>query len=436
MDLKITVHDISTVEKKIDVTVPADSVTSKLDEFYKTLRSTVRIKGFRPGKAPRSILERFYGKQAENEVLTKLVDDTLQETFQEKEIHPVSQPIIDNDKLKAGEDFMYTVRVEVAPQIPLDEPYRGLEVQQEKVAVTDDDVDNYLKQLRDYHSQLKALDPPRPICSGDFIVIDYAGSLEGVPLKGGEVKDKLLEVQPDSFLPGFTSQLIGLRQGDEREITVTLPDDYAEKELAGKALVFRVAIKDIKEKITPPLDDHFARDMGEFETLSDLRAHLRKEIEAREEQRVLSLLHDAIVQKIVENNPFDAPPSLVEKQTDFLIFQARSRLREQGITLDSSAMVDRELKQAYRPVAELQVKRTFLLKAIAAKEGVTVSPAEIKEYLDKLASASGHDLKNLTEGPEREEARERVKEKVLEDKTLAFLEKESKIETIERKPTP
>ena len=433
MNPKVSIKDISNVEKQIEVTIAADTVAEELDNCYRTLRSSVKIKGFRPGKTPRSVLERFYGKQAETEVLNKLINDSFQEIIKEHNINPVSQPIIDNDKLKSGQDFTYRARVEVAPEISLHEDYLDLEAEQEKVNVTDEVVDNYLNELRNFHSQLKNPEADRPIGSGDFVLLDFAGSIEGIPLQGGEGKDKLIEIKPEGFLPGFTDQLTGLTPGTKKEITITVPDDYTEKELSGKTINFQVNIKEIKEKIIPPLDDNFARDMGEFETLADLKKQLKKDIILREERRVRSLFYDNIIQKIIENTPFEVPPSLVEKQTEYLIQQSRSRMNEQGMKIDSSTVVNRELKETHRPIAESQVKRSFLLQAIAAKEEITVSPAEIKKELDNLAASSGGQLKNLTEGPRQEELQQHIKEKVLEDKTLAFLAEKTKIKVVDNK---
>lgn len=432
MESTVVVKDISAVEKQIEVTVPAETVASEMESFYGDLRKTAKIKGFRPGKVPRSILNQYYGKQVQNQVISKIISETYEHFIKEKELHPVSQPIIDNDKIEGGKDFTYTARVEVQPEIPLQDDYRGLEVEQETFVVTDDDVKRYLEELRNFHAQLRTIDPDRPIQHGDFVLLDLKGSIEGAPLKSGEMNDKLIEIKPDSFLPGFTSQLVGLRKGTNREIEVAVPDDYPEKEIAGKTILFAVAIKDIKEKITPPLDDNFARDMGEFETLTDLTDHVRKELIAREEQRVRTALYNSMVEKILQRIPFEVPSSLVERQTEYLINDARSRLRRQGVTIDSSTMINRELKESYRPIAEFQVRRSFLLEAIAKKENIDVTPAEIKEQIRQLASL-GQNVSALLQSAEGEEARSQLRSKILEDKTLAFLAEQAHITHVEPK---
>lgn len=434
MDLQITVNDLSTVEKQIQVTIPANMIDQEMDKYYGNLRKSVKIKGFRPGKVPRSLLERFYGKQANTEVLTNLINETFKDAIKEKNLHPVSQPIVNNDKFEKGKDFTYTARVEVPPSIELKGDYLGLEMEQETIQVREDDVDKHLEEMRDFHAQLKAVEPDRPIRAGDFVVLDFSTYIEGIPLKGGIVKDKLIEIKPEAFLPGFTNQLIGLRREATREITITLPEDYKEKELAGKNITFHVTIKEIKEKIIPSLDDNFARDMGEFETLSELREQVRKEITAREEQRVRSILYTNLVQKIVENNPFEVPHSLIEKQTAYLISEARSRLIKQGIQIDSSTTaVNRELSEAYRPIAELQVKRSFILEEIAKKEGIAVPPSEIKEYLDKVAAATGQNVHAIPDLEEREEAKKHIASRLLEEKTLAFLTERANITVVAKK---
>jgi len=420
-NLSITVKDINPVEREIQVIVPADTVTREVDKCYLTLRKSVKIKGFRPGKVPRSVLERFYKKQVENEVVQKLVNETFQNALKEKDIRALSQPVIDNQKLEAGKDFTYTARVDVPPKIDLPDSYIGLEVEEEKLDITENDVDRYLEEMRNFHAQLNTVDSDRSIRSGDYVLIDYTGTIEGVPLKEGEVKDKLIEIKPDSFLPGFTSQMLGLRKGANRAITVTLPEDYEQKEIAGRTLAFQVAIKEIKEKIVPPLDDSFARDVGEFETLAELREQVKKELTIREQQRIENALHAAIIKRILDDTPFDAPPSLVNKQTEFLILQARAQMQRQGLRLDSSTMINRELRDVYRPMAEFQVKRSFVLEEIAQREGIKVEESEIQERLKLLAVARSQNPSGAPGGSDSEEAREQVKTKVLEDKTLDFL---------------
>ena len=433
IDLTITVKDVNKVEKQIQITIPADVISNALNKYYLNLRKSVKIKGFRPGKVPRSILERFYKKQVENEVVNNLINETYQQAIKEKSIRPVSQPIIDNYKLEIGTDFTYTARVEIQPEIDLKENYLGLEVEQETANVTDDDVNKYLDEMRNFHAQLKAVKEDRPIRSGDFVLIDFTGNIEGVPFKDGEVKDKLIEIKPDAFLPGFTNQLIGLRQGVNREIMVTIPEDYEQKEIAGRALTFQVSIKEIKEKIIPPLDDNFARDVGEFETLSELRENAKKEITAREKQRIANSLHNTLIQKILQNNPFEVPSSLIDKQTEYLILQARSQMKIQGVRIDSSTMIDRELKEAYRPVAEFQVKRAFLVEEIARREGIEVEESEIKQHMKILAANTGQNLNALTDNNIKEDAKKHVKSKILEGKVLAFLTEKANIKLVEKK---
>ena len=430
MELKTEVKEVSSVVKQIEVTIPAENITNELDKYYVDLKKAVKIKGFRPGKAPRAVLERLYKKQVENEVIGKLINETYETALKGKSINPVSPPIIDSPKFEPKKDLTYTARVEISPQIDLKESYFDLELEQEKLEITEDNVNKYLEDIRNYNAQLKAVEKERSVQSGDFVVIDFSGDIDGAPLKGGKVQDQLMEIKPDNFLPGFTNQLIGLKPGTDRELTISLPEDYKQKELAGKTLNFQVRIKEIKEKIIPTLDDNFARDAGEFETLADLKEHLRKEITRREEEQIKIGLYNNLLQKILENNPFEVPPSLVEKQTEYLISQARAQMSRQGLKVDSSTMINRELKESYRPVAEFQVKRSFLLADIAAREGITAEPSDIKTYIEKLGGPGGESF-NLQQGGE--EAKEQIKAKVLEEKSLAFLAEKAKITLVDRK---
>lgn len=432
MDLSITVNDLSTVERQIQVTVPAAAVSQELEEYYQSLGKSVRLKGFRPGKVPRAVLERFYRKQVESEVTGKLINDTYQKALGERSINPVSQPIIDSPKLEVGKDFSFTARVEVAPIIDLQGGYLGIEVEQEKLSVTEQDVERYLEEIRHFHAQLETVKTERPIGAGDFIMIDFNGHVDGVPLQEGEVKDRLLEVKPDSFLPGFTNQLIGLRQGDSREIVLTVPDDFEQKEIAGKTITFQVTIKEIREKVIPSLDDQFARDVGEFESLAELKEKIKEEITNRETRRIEHALRQDLIQEILKRNPFEVPPGLVAQQTEYLIFQARQQMQRQGLPIDSSSMINRELRESYRPMAEYHVKRSFLLAEIAKREGIELAVEEMKEQLAKLAAEMGRNVGALAEGDEEDQGKERIKARLLEEKALAFLTEKAHIKVVEK----
>lgn len=433
MEPTVTVKDISAVEKQLEVTVPAATVADELDSLYKDLSKSVSIKGFRKGKVPRNVLNQYYGKEIESQVVNKLVNDTYEQFIKEKELQPVSQPIFDNQHFQPGEDFSYTARVEVQPEVTLEGGFEGLEVEKQVVTITDEHVEKHLEELRNYHAQLKAVESDRPVQNDDFVVVDYSGTVDGAPLGEGEVQDQTMEVKPDGFLPGFTDQLVGLSKGAQHTITVTLPDDYQDTENAGKTAVFDVTLKEIKEKIVPALDDNFARDMGEFETIDKLKDHLKKELTAREEQRATAALHGTLIEKILEKNSFEVPASLVEKQAEYLINEARGRMRQQGLAMDSSTMLDRELSESYRPVAEFQVKRAFLLEAVAKQENIDVAPAEIKEEINQLSASTGQNLGNFLQGPQGTEIQNQIRKKVLEEKTLSFLEGKATI--VEKEPT-
>ena len=238
MEPTVTIKDISTVEKQLEVIVPANTVTTEIDSLYGDLGKSAKIKGFRPGKVPRAILNQYYGKEIESQVVNKLVNDTYERFIKEKDLQPVSPPIIDNEKLQPGKDFTYTARIEVQPKVSLEGGFEGIEVEKEVVALTDEDLARHLDELRNYHAHLNTVEPDRPVQIKDFVVVDFSGTVDGTPLKGGAVQDRTIEVKPDGFLPGFTDQLVGLTKGAQRVITITLPEDYQEKEIAGKTITF------------------------------------------------------------------------------------------------------------------------------------------------------------------------------------------------------
>jgi len=276
--MKVQIEKISPFERKIFFEIPSHVVSQEMESTYRALNRNVKLKGFRPGKVPRSILERYYKSQVEEEVVSKLIKDSYGKAVEEHHLFPVVAPTVLDRTFGAGEDFKYTVTVEVKPEMAV-EGYLGLEVEKETVSVSEEEVQARLKGLQDTHAQLKPLETERPIQEKDFVVLDFEGTLSGRPLEGWKVQDHLVEVGSKTLVGDLDMQLIGLSRNVEKDVSITLPEAYSKKELAGKAIDIHLRVKEVKEKILPRLDDEFAKDVGNFNTLADLQARLRQTLE-------------------------------------------------------------------------------------------------------------------------------------------------------------
>lgn len=418
MDIKV--EQLGPIKKKIDVVIPSEKVAEEVGLIYQKLKKTVKIRGFRPGKVPRDILKRYYSEQVEGEVISKLIQTTYPEALKKVQIVPVSQPVVENGVLEEGKEFFYSASFEVKPEIKL-KGHLNLKVEREKLVVTQEDIENRLAMLRESHASLKEVEEDRSIRMGDYILVDIRGNFQGKPFKGGEIKDHLLEVGPDTYLPGLSRKLIGLSKNSSEEIVLKIPEDYYRKDLAGKEINLKVEIKGLKEKILPGLDDNFARDLGDYQGLEDLKKKLETSVEEEEKQRIESLVKNRIVDQLIENNPFEVPSSMVERQIEFMIADAQRVLLSQGSSLEKLGIPADTMKESYRGEAERHVKCSLLVEVIAKSEGITVGDEEVEEKLKDVARSNNQDVEKVKDFYRRQGLWEGLKIKLLEDKTLAFL---------------
>src|SRR5512139_1312123 len=330
--MKTSVEEISSIKKKVLIEIPEDQVNKEVESFYKDLGKKAKIKGFRPGKVPRNILERYFKDYVKAEVVQKLIQDTYPQALSEIDLQPVSPPVIDPGEFEGGKSFQYSAVIEVKPDLKL-EGYTGLKIEGKKEEVKDEEVEARLKSLQNLHANLKTISEARPIQAGDFVIVDYEASIGGKPLEGGKAIDFTLEVGSGQFIPALEEKLIGLKPEEEKEIEVSFHQDYGYQKWAGKTISFHVKIKEIKEKILPPLDDEFAKDLGDYSSFEELKAKLKGEIEKEKELALERQLKDQLIDQLLEANPFEVPESLVEEQAKALVSDTKLKLAAQGVVL-------------------------------------------------------------------------------------------------------
>ncbi|MDP2971331.1 MAG: trigger factor, partial [Deltaproteobacteria bacterium] len=328
--MNIIVEEISSIKKKVNVEIPDDQVTKEVESFYQQVGKQAKIKGFRPGKIPRGILERHFKDYVKSEVIQKLIQETYPAALSEKDLHPVSPPVIDPGELESGKPFQYSATVEVKPEIKI-EGYIGLNIEGKKESPKEEEVEERLKGLQNLHAQLRTVPEPRPIQSGDHVIIDYEARMDNKPLEEGKAVDFTVEVGSGRFIPALEEKLVGLNLEEEKEIEVPFPEDYGYKKWAGKTVSFLVKVKEIKEKVFPPLDDEFAKDLGDYASLEDLKAKLKEEIEKEKELILDRQLKDQLIEQLIQANSFEIPESMVVEQAKALVSDTKLRLASQGI---------------------------------------------------------------------------------------------------------
>ena len=430
--MQITVEDLSTVKKKISVKVPADRVDAEITKSYNEIKKHAAIKGFRKGKVPQAHLEKHFRDKMQDDVLKSLVNDTYFKALTDQNIFPVSYPVIESDDLKKGESFTYTATVEVFPEIEVKD-YAGIELKKELLQVSDQEIERRLEEMREGLAQLQPLEEDRSIQTGDFVTLDFQGFVNGEAIEQGTAEGFVLEIGSGKFIPGFEDQLVGMKNGEEGEIKVSFPENYGSSELSGKEATFAVNIKEIKVKKVPPLDDDLAKELGEFETLAEVRAKIAELYEMQERQRVDSEFRELLIRTLIEKNGFEVPEALVDKQVQLMLDNAKRRLAAQNMSLEMMGLDEDRYKMQFRGIAENQVKGTLLLEALAKQENIQAEESDLDAEMETIATQNNQNVDTIRKYfKSNEQARENLASQVRENKAIEFVIQKTKVVEVPR----
>ena len=422
----IRIEEISPVKKKISFEIPWEEVKKELDAAYRTVGKKARVKGFRPGKTPRHILETYYRQDAEGEAVSNLVQRSFEEAIEANSLLPVARPQIEQNGIEAEKSFTFSATVELEPVVD-PQGYTGLELQKEEASVTDQDVDARLEELRNMYSSLKDVEGDRPVQIGDFLLIDFEGKL------GGEARKELtetgfrIEVGSKRLVPGFEEALIGLGKGESKEFAVRFPDDYHVKDFAGQDITFNVTVQDAKIKVLPELDENFVKNFNKYDNLEALKTDLRKSLEEEKGAAVKAKLQKAILDNLLEKNPFEVPEAYVERQIFNMMIEYQRRMVMNGMDADSAANVAANLHDQFRNEATRMVRIAILLQRIAEKESLAVSDKDIDDRIRETATRYGRDFETMKDSYEKDNLIDRLRDQLLEEITLAFIESRANI---------
>ena len=415
---------ISSNKVKLTFVVPAEDFDKALNQAYLKDRSKINVPGFRKGKAPRAVIERMYGEGVfYDDALDAIFPALYAEAIKEHNIDVVDRPQVDVQEIGAGKELKFTAEVFVRPDVTLGE-YKNLTVEVEpKEVVTEDEIQARISQ--DQQKGARTIDvTDRGVDYTDTVNLDYAGSVDGVPFEGGTAQGQTLKIGSGAFIPGFEEQMVGMNIGEEKDLNVTFPTEYHAKELAGKEAVFHVKVNGITETQLPALDDDFAKDISEFDTLDAYKADVRAKLEAQAAERDNNVFTNAVIGKVMENATVEIPEAMIERQIDSMIRNFEARLAQQGLKLADfmkyTGQDEKSFRGQYRDQAEKSVRANLVLEAIENVENFEVSDEEIDAEIEKFAKQIGQSVeelkKNLTEGD-----REYFKADVIRDKAVKFL---------------
>jgi len=425
-DVSIRVETIerTPILHTIEVEVDTSRVRKAFDRAYRDLARQVRVKGFRPGKAPRAVLEKLHGASVAEQLEHTLVSETLADAIELAGTPPVSEPAISAGKPTPDASFKYTASLEVSPEIELPD-LSGLPAVRPEVSVEDAQVDERLEELRTAHAPLVEEAEGTLIARGHVATIDFVGRIDGEPFEGATGQGVQLEIGGGRFMPGFEDQLIGAQAGDDREVSVTFPDPYGNPELAGKDAVFAVHVVDVRKRQAPDLDDEFAKDIGEFDSLDALRARIRADLESGQERESKETFRTTLMDALLERMDFAVPPGMVDRQLQSQLASAQRRLEAQLDDDAIRAQLDR-WREEWRPRAERDVREMLALQAIADEHGIEVADDEVDARIAELLGPDPQ-APRMRELHEDQQLRGMLRLQLRDEKVLDFLAPEVKI---------
>ena len=421
--MSTTVEKISSNKVKLSFDIDAAKFDEAMGKAYIKVRGQVAIPGFRKGHAPRKMIENMYGEGVfYDEAFELIFDEVYGPAIDENKLEVVDRPQVDIQQIGTGKNLQFTCEVFVKPDVTLGE-YKGVEVKKEHTLVTEDDVNAEIEKERNKQAAEVSVDD-RAVAEGDTVNLDYSGSVDGVKFAGGTAEGQTLKIGSHTFIPGFEEQMVGMNIGEEKDLNVTFPTEYHAPDLAGKEAVFHVKVNSITETQLPALDDDFAKDISEFDTLDAYKADVRAKLEAQAAERDNNAFTNAVIEKVMANATVEIPDAMVERQIDSMVRNFEARLAQQGLKLADfmkyTGQDEKSFRNQYRDQAEKSVRANLVLEAVENVEKFEAAEEEIDAEIEKFAKQIGQNVedlkKNLTEGD-----REYFKADVIRDKAVKFI---------------
>jgi len=432
--MKVEVQELSSCARRLEIEVTPESVKKELDQAYRELAKKVSIRGFRKGKVPRPVLERYHRSSVEDEVMQKLIPTSFEQAVKDRGLRAVGQPKLDDISLDEGKALRFTATVEVLPEIAL-QTYGGWELTKEVQAVTDADIERELQELQNRHVSLVSIEEDRPVQEGDYVLISFEGFRDGQPVPGSKTENYALVVGSKAVVESIERGLVGMRKGEARQIPVQFPPTYQNRALAGQEVIFHVTINEIKERVLPTLGDEFAKEAGGVETLDELKDKLRKDLEAGAEREARRALHEAVVSRLIEANPFELPPGMVEAETEALTADLQRQLRPPQDDTAAPQMTE-DMRQHLRDQAVSRIKRELLIEEIAKRESITVEEGDVEADLKRLAERTEQRIEYIRRQMEQAGALASIRRTIMSDKVLDFVVGRCTVSEVSKPATP
>ena len=398
--MSVQVEKLEKNMAKLTVEVPAENVEKAIQGAYNKMKKSINIPGFRKGKAPRQLIEKMYGKEVfYNDAIDAMLPSAYSDAVEECGEEIVSHPQIDVVQIESGKPFVFTATVAVKPAVELGE-YKGIQVEKAPIEVKDEEIEAQITKEREANSRTVTVDD-RAVAQGDIVTLDFEGFVDGVAFEGGKGENYDLTIGSNTFIPGFEDQLVGAEIGKELDVNVTFPEEYGAKELAGKAAVFKCKVNGIKVKELPAVDDEFAQEVSEFDTLDEYKADIKAKLLKEKEDEAARAKEDAVIGKIIEGAKMEIPDAMVEYQTRQMLDEFAQRIQSQGISLDQyfqfTGLTEEKYMEEMKPRALQNIQSRLVLEAVAQAENLVAEEADIEEEIKKMADMYKMEVEKLKE---------------------------------------
>ena len=398
--MSVQVENLENNMAKLTIEVPAEELEKAIESAYQKQKKQISVPGFRKGKVPRAMIEKMYGAGVFYEdAANTLMQQNYPSAVDESGIDIVSRPTVEVVQIEKGKPFIFTAEVAVKPEVTLGK-YMGVTVTKIDTTVTDEEVDAALEQERNNNARTVTV-TDRPVAEGDTAVIDFEGFVDGVAFEGGKGENHPLEIGSHTFIDTFEDQLVGKNAGDEVEVNVTFPEQYQAADLAGKPATFKVKINEVKAKELPELDDEFAQDVSEFDTLAEYKESLKKNLEEKKENEATRTKEDEAVQKIIDKSKMDLPEAMIDTQCETMVEEFAQRIAQSGLSMDQylqfSGLTIDGLKEQVRPEAISRIQGSLVLEQIAKEENIEVTDEDVNAEIEKMAANYGMEADKLKE---------------------------------------
>ncbi len=429
--MKSNLEKISTIEHKLNIEVPAEEVQAAFTKAFQTIQRNVIVKGFRKGKAPLTTIRTIYIDRVKQDVVQDIIQNHYANALQEHALEPISFPAVEFDPIEEEKPFAFSAEFEIRPEVKLVQTDH-LPVKKEKFEMKPNFIEETLEQIRSSRAETVAVFEDRPAQKGDIAVIDFEGSLVTGPLENGSAKDHELELGASQFIPGFEEGVTGMKIGVTNEIKISFPENYHVAELAGKPVTFKTTLKGLKKKALPELNDEFAKTVGTYENMEQLKEAIREDFVKREEKRIADEMKNRLMRALVERNPVDVPKSLLTEQKKALIDDMHERMKQQG--MDENTFEDYKMKwdDDFSKTATFMIRSSFLIDKISAEHKLRYQESDLETKLKEYAAQTGIELARIREFYAEDSRKSRLAYSVTEEKVVSFLLEKADVKEVSR----